>query len=307
MWAWGGWFQAVWSDRFLLRSGVPHHHASPVGVGTAGPDRSSAVLDAPDSRIFPPLYLVLGVVTTLTMSGLLRMEHNTPFRWEAVLAQAFYMANYYDIANPNSFPPGTAVLWSLAVEEHFYLLFPVPFYFYSSESQIEQGSGHLWACVVRYCCGVSSLSLRLGRWRSLPGWRRIRSAYLSLHGHATRFHFAWVHFGDSWKSGAGRNPVSKRHWLFLWLPLALGALLFTFVCRESWFRETWRYTIQGLGDVSNLHCHDSLSGLAFLPYPELGTGPVDRADAHTRPRPTRPFMRAFRSGCLACIHLFRAA
>jgi peptidoglycan/LPS O-acetylase OafA/YrhL len=66
--------------------------------------------------------------------------------------------------------------------------------------------------------------------------------------------------------------VSKQHWLFLWLPLAVAALLFTFVCRESWFRETWRYTIQGLAMfpifIATIRYPD------WAPFRVLNWGPV---------------------------------
>ena len=42
-------------------------------------------------------------------------------------AQALYLSNYYIIQNGwwDGRAPGTWIYWSLAVEEHFYLVFPV--------------------------------------------------------------------------------------------------------------------------------------------------------------------------------------
>jgi peptidoglycan/LPS O-acetylase OafA/YrhL len=44
---------------------------------------------------------------------------------EGFLSQLFYLANYHLAFDwQGSIPDGTDVLWSLAVEEHFYLVFP---------------------------------------------------------------------------------------------------------------------------------------------------------------------------------------
>jgi peptidoglycan/LPS O-acetylase OafA/YrhL len=71
-------------------------------------------------RIWPPFYLVLltGIAAALIFEpGSLSIG--------AVRAQLLHFANYCTVWHGfNGEPDGTGVYWSLAVEEHFYLVFP---------------------------------------------------------------------------------------------------------------------------------------------------------------------------------------
>jgi len=67
-------------------------------------------------RIFPPFYLYLGVIFVLTLVGVFQ----TPLR--AFFFAATYTANYY--LGPGAGFAGLQHLWSLSVEEQFYLLWP---------------------------------------------------------------------------------------------------------------------------------------------------------------------------------------
>ena len=71
-------------------------------------------------RIWPPFYLLLltGIAAALIFEpGSLSTG--------AVRAQLLHFANYWTVWHGfNGEPDGTGVYWSLAVEEHFYLVFP---------------------------------------------------------------------------------------------------------------------------------------------------------------------------------------
>ncbi len=73
-------------------------------------------------RIFVPLYLVYVLVTLLCRFAL----HIPAGNGLGATSVLLYFHNYTMASHANALvPPGMDVVWSLAVEEHFYLLFPL--------------------------------------------------------------------------------------------------------------------------------------------------------------------------------------
>lgn len=192
-------------------------------------------------RIFPPFYLVLGVIAVLGVTGLVEGG----FSWRAMAAQAGFISNYWEIQGGLQ-PAGTEVMWSLAVEEHFYLLFPL---FYLLLRRVLPDRRHQFVALLTLCGLVLAWRIFL-----VHGWQVIDlhngSAHhpRTCHGTDTRldgllFGCALAVFGNPALDASGGHRK-----LILWvaLPLSVMALLVSFVLRDVAFRETWRYTIQGL-------------------------------------------------------------
>ena len=193
-------------------------------------------------RILPPMYIALGVAAILAaVAGTLGSVTRG-----AVIAQLLQVTNYYIIiAGDQHLVPYTDAMWSLSVEEHFYLVYPLallvmlPRFDRRRIGQILLGG---CALVLAWRCCLNSL-LHFG------------SDYSYM---ATDARFDSILFGCT--MGIAFNPalasdpgLSARQWA---IALAAGAalLLGSLLYREPAFRETFRYTVQGVGLTPVFYC-----------------------------------------------------
>lgn len=187
-------------------------------------------------RILPPFYLVLGV-------GVIAALIYAPagLTLAGVSAQALHVTNYWIIYHGYSgFPSGagTGVYWSLAVEEHFYLLFPL-LYLAMRRAGLSgrQQAGAFWM-----------LCLLVLVWRCVLV--QVFHSALDRTYMATDTRVDSILFGCAlavWHNPMlDRASLNVRRWAYLYLPGATVVLLFTFYYRNPVFRETWRYSLQGI-------------------------------------------------------------
>lgn len=187
-------------------------------------------------RIFPPLYVVLAIVTMLTVAGV--VGDGKPINISSIASQLLFATNYYAIVNGEShFLPGTAVLWSLAIEEHFYFVFPVALLILLRR--------HSYKYVARTLIGVCLLVLM---WRVfLVFVLHVDDIYTYMASDARADSLLWgcvlglvfnPHLDNAEPvGGAGKIAVFVA---------AMSILLFCLLYRNEDFRETARYSLQGL-------------------------------------------------------------
>ena len=215
-------------------------------------------------RIFPPLYLVLAILIGLELSGFLDREMS----WTAVAAQVFHLTNYYLIAHPSveaaPVVPHTVPFWSLAVEEHFYLLFPLALLFLLRN----RGYGQV-AAMLGIACGVVLL------------WRVALLGIVDNPGHYT-YHATDARIDSLLYGcimGLWLNPtldkapgwITGRGWAVLCI-VALALLAISFLWRSEEFRATLRYTLQGIALFPLFYCAVRYHRLALFSW--LNTRPV---------------------------------
>jgi peptidoglycan/LPS O-acetylase OafA/YrhL len=187
-------------------------------------------------RIMPPMYLVLLIVLLLWKIGIFQ-GHITI---GGLAAQAAQMTNYYLLAvKEPGIAPHTSVFWSLAVEEHFYLLFPVFFVFCLKRwtyPTIARLFLTICLCILIWRC-VIVLGFRPSNFRTYWGTdTRIDS----------------ILFGCI--MGIWMNPALDNDQRFpdsriagtVFVSMSVILLVISLVFRNNLFRETVRYTLQGI-------------------------------------------------------------
>lgn len=220
-------------------------------------------------RILPPFYLVLLLILWIVRAGWLPGTHTGP----DLVASLFYVTNYWNIYVRSIMMPGFNIFWSLAVEEHFYLIFPFVVLLMlrlrvrrRTQAAILLGICGvvlLWRCILVF--KLHSLEMSFG-----PVAYPLRTMY------ATDTRLDSILFGCV--LALWGNPVLDQRPRHSWAASILGlvVLLATFVIRNPEFRETFRYTFQGLAlmplfiSAIRLHDHWAFKWLNSAPLRFMG-------------------------------------
>jgi peptidoglycan/LPS O-acetylase OafA/YrhL len=182
-------------------------------------------------RLMPPLLIIVAVTGLLSATGVI----DGSYSFSGLMSVLFYFGNYHMIATDfHGIPAGFDVIWSLAIEEQYYLLFPP----------------------------LAVLLFRIGRTRisaailfalclAVLGWRY----WLILHGASDAYLYRATDTRvDSILAGCllamlhnpWLDPVTPRKPLKDWLVVSvcIAVLLGTLLYRDEFFRQTLRYTLQ---------------------------------------------------------------
>jgi peptidoglycan/LPS O-acetylase OafA/YrhL len=204
-------------------------------------------------KIAPPLVLLV-VLPTLIFS----IWHKIDFG--AFMAQIFFIFNWFKIDNIPAVLPGSGVVWSLAIEEQFYIAFAL---FWLVAVRARNARTMLSICAALVV--IWSMSMRFVFASTEVSADRI------YYGSDTRIDgIAWgvltavaFHY---WSTSGGKTTKSSRafgsDWT-LWAAIALYVVSLTI--RDEWFRDTIRFSFQ------------SLATCAVILYGQLpGSGPIRR-------------------------------
>jgi peptidoglycan/LPS O-acetylase OafA/YrhL len=194
-------------------------------------------------RLLPPLLLTLAIAYALTWAGPLPGGISI----NGFLAQLFYFANYYSIFldTGNTIPDGTGILWSLAVEEHFYIFYPAIMTLLLAAPLRARAMAVIFASA---CVAILAWRFYLVR---LPDFVAVRTYYASdtridsiIYGCILALVFNPMSRRGHSPGSDGFEAISRTDWGLLLIAtlVLLGTLLF----RGPVFRETARYSLQGL-------------------------------------------------------------
>lgn len=175
-------------------------------------------------RILPPMYITILFMVALSLSGAIHAPS-----WHALPIDFAFLSNYFPISG---IPIG---LWSLAVEEHFYIAFPLILALLTRRLSFP-----LCAAAIAIAC-VIVLGIRI--------WEAQRLHDLGPINLWTHTRMDSILFGSI--LALWNNPVLDKSSV---LPsgaagylIATALLVPSFTIRDEAFRQTYRYTIQGCG------------------------------------------------------------
>jgi peptidoglycan/LPS O-acetylase OafA/YrhL len=188
-------------------------------------------------RLLPPLVVSLAIAYALTGAKLL----SGGITGAGLAAQLLYFANYYGLFfDPgNTIPDGTGILWSLAVEEHFYIVYPL---LMSALLASALRPRAIAAALAVGCVAVLAWRMHL---EQSPGFISDRTYYASDTRIDSIIYGAILALiANPSRETIRPRAMSRSEWAVA--AAAAVALLLTLVYRNPTFRETFRYSIQGL-------------------------------------------------------------
>jgi peptidoglycan/LPS O-acetylase OafA/YrhL len=182
-------------------------------------------------RLGPPLLITLIFASFLVLIGVAEGDLSPG----AIFSQLFFYYNYYSlyVENAGDGVSGLAILWSLAVEEHFYLVFPWIFLLLAA-GRIRVRTLSVFLVLVLIWRMVRFYGFGDSEWK----------IYIS-----TDTRIDSILYGCMLALLVGSKKASDwfpSRFMYPMLAAAFVVLMISFVVRDPAFRSTIRYSLQGL-------------------------------------------------------------
>ena len=210
-------------------------------------------------RLGPPLLVTLAFAALLVVLGVAEGDLDP----EKILSHIFFYSNYLIVFSSNfaSNVEGLGILWSLAVEEHFYLFYP---WFFLLLATGKIGLRGLLAILLVILLWRVFWYVGFGATEEEIYVRTDTRIDSLLYGCLLAFMVS---------DGTAARLFPKKY-IYPVLALCGLALIFTFVFRDPTFRSTLRYSVQGLALLPMFYYAVTLHDLWL--FKPLNWGPVRR-------------------------------
>ncbi|MDD7945821.1 acyltransferase [Microbacterium sp. NE2HP2] len=187
-------------------------------------------------KLFPPLLIVI-IVPTLIYSLFASVD------WWAFFAQIAFFFNWFKAQGGADVLPGSGVVWSLAIEEQFYLVFAAIWL-------LAYRSRKYHAILVTLAI-VSILTSNIIRFVIIGSGEPLAAERIYYSTDTRLDSISWGVLAASllhiWQVN-GSRPSRFSQWFASPLALIFAALLFlgSLVLRDDWFRDTLRFPMQSI-------------------------------------------------------------
>ena len=184
-------------------------------------------------RLMPPLFIVVAAAGLLALASVI----DGGFTPGGLFSALFYFGNYHVIAHDfDGMPAGLGVVWSLAIEEHYYLFYPPLAALLLRLGRV----GLSVAALSAFCAAVLA-------WRYWLVFHGESEAYLTM-ATDTRVDAILIGCLLSLARNPWLDPVPAPNALKDWgvAAVCVAMLVGTLLYRDEVFRLTARYTLQSM-------------------------------------------------------------